>query len=174
MTKIFALLVGISAGAALLCGEDSGKTSPVAVLTLPNGQEFSIAVTPSLTGALVPVGKGNVVALRVVPRMDRGDLVVAVSALLGEVKGDSDGVTCAQAKNWSRQEVVGTYRIGQGESLVLSDLDRYALSAMPVRFITVSGGIVCPGCACGVICCLPNAGQCLGCGNCGTCCNTGG
>jgi hypothetical protein len=140
MKRVSACLVFALASAAVALGAEAVKSVPAAVLSLPSGNPFTIPVTSSLSGAIVPVGKGNVVARRVIPKMDRGDLVLTVYALLGERQEGDAGLSCEAAKSWSRQEKVGTYRIGEGDSLVLSDLERYALSPMPAKFVLASLG----------------------------------
>jgi hypothetical protein len=175
-TRIAVFLVGFLTVATLAYGEKPTQAlQPSIVLTLPDGKDFTIPVSAATTadrrGGLIPVGKGHVVALRVVPRAEDGDVVVDISALMGDVQGDDADLSCARAKNWSRQEVVGSYRLGMNDSLPLSDLERYGLAPMGVKFVPVMTTTGCSGCGCGSLCCYPNPNQCLTCGPCGQCCN---
>ncbi len=176
-------LVCMIGAPALLHAVDGAASGPRlrVVLALPNGRDFKVPVAsspkdPRLVGT-VPIGKGSLVALRISPRMDRGLVAVDVVALLGQPAKvvDWSGMTCARVEDWSHQERIGTFVLGENDSLALSDLARFALPPLGLAVEKVSGQSPdrCPvGCCCatGLWCC-PNPGYCVECGSAAICCH---
>jgi hypothetical protein len=162
-------------GTAVSTSAHAQQATNRVVLTLPDGRDFTIPVSPvgarNQPVAMIPFNKGSLVGLRIVPRIVEGRVSVEVSAMLGDPDSTPSTLTCAEVKNWSRQEIVGSYLLAENDSLALSDLAKYTLPPLQLS-LTNAQRVSCPtSCCCvGNLKCCPDEGQCLQCDSAGLCC----
>ena len=139
---------------------------------------------PFMSVIRIPTNESSVSSIRasgikVVPSLTEKNLVkIEVSLLFGDM---SNITSCDQYKKL-RQQLVASYISRKGGAIRVSGLKKFGVEPIMIFLddeIAVDGGeeqkvppASCSGCTCGSLCCNPNSGQCLGCGNCGQCCRS--
>ncbi len=106
-------------------------------------------------------------AIKVAPCLtEKGAVKIDVSLLFGDVTG----ITSFEQYKQLKQQPVASYYLRKGEKVTASALKKFGLLAIEFDIVLAPGEDKCSGCTCGKLCCTPNPGKCLGCGDCGTCC----
>ena len=175
LPRIVVVGLSLSSGVLSLLGAEiqpqpKGKILPAVVISTTGSKDFTIPLDKSKhIWGTVPVGKGSVVAVRLLPKLENGQAAVDVLALLGDTANDGEKPTCAEAKAWKRQVSLGTYRLAANDPIALTELERYGAPSMTVKFERAFFLQSCL-CNCNPACCNPFPGKCMGCGDCGQCC----
>jgi hypothetical protein len=180
LTRVFLSLIVVTTIFALtypalaMLDKTEGKEGFGMEISMEGRQPFTMPVKAKNERlAFLPVRGAKASAVKVIPSVEGNSIKFEFLAIVDKLP---EIPTCDNIKKL-QTERVASYIAHEGDVIRVADFEKYGVAPFTLRVMSLAAvQTVCPegACCCGVNTCYPNPGACIQCGNCGTCCRTGG